>query len=327
MRNSINDCINVRDKAKNDIVEFSSAMLNTADLLGKKGENVTFITKAINKELEAFARYDAYNEMISYKGNEMLDRYKKIMAIVGVTGLANIVCILLSILLGNPMYLVIAATSLGITVMSASLTITIMKTLFGSELDIIAKRFYNEMKLKALGKVIKASLFLKKSKGKKNVKAIYEILYKSQGLKNESASVIIKSNKIISMYSKTELGGRYETEEEIKNYTGYNEFNNRKMIKEFSGNDAELEKRANMDIYGAVGELRIMMDDFTTEEKREFYPELNDIVSRYNNYMASSERDIKVKVDIAKDIDILKNKINNTLKSKTGVKKRVLEHK
>ena len=327
MRNSINDCINVRDKAKNDIVEFSSAMLNTVDLLGKKGENTTFITKAINKELEAFARYDACSEMISYKGNEMLDRCKKLMAITGVTGLANIGCILLGILLGDPMYLVIAATSFGITVMSASLIITIMKNLFGKELDIITKRFYNEMKLKALGKVIKASLFFKKSKSKKNVKAIYEILYKSQCLKNESVSVITRSNKIISMYSKTELGGRYETEEEIKNYTGYNEFNNKKMIKEFSGKDAEIEKRAKMDIYEAVGELRIMMDDFTIEEKGEFYPELNDIVSRYNNYMASSKRDIKTKVDIARDIDILSNRINNMVKAKTGVKKRVLGRK
>mgnify|MGYP004575336791 CR=1 FL=1 len=67
------------------------------------------------------------------------------------------------------------------------------------------------------------------------------------------------------------------------------------------------------------------MDGFTIKEKGEFYSELNDIVTRYNIYMASSEKDIMVKADIARDIDILRNKISNMAKSKTDAKKRTLE--
>ena len=325
MKDSINDCINDRDKAKESVTKLGGKMLNAMNLLGNNGENMTFIDYMMKKESEAFMRYDVCNELVSYKSNAVANKYKKIMAFIGITGVADSIGILfVMFLMGSPLFLSLAGAFFGFSVVMELITIAFMKGRLGSEFIAVSKRFYNKAKLKVLGTTIKASLFLRKNKSKEKVKGVYETLYKMQCLKNRYTSLMFKSNDIISVYSNSEFGGRYDTEEEVKYHTGYDEFKENKMIKEFSGKDAKIEKRAKMDIYEAVGELRIMMDDFTIEEKGEFYPELNDIVSRYNNYMASSKRDIKVKVDIARDIDILRNRVNNMVKAKTSVKKRVL---
>lgn len=326
MKESINKCINERDKARDTIIDFAGEMANATKILDMKGEKTRFINYMIKKELEAFARYDACNELVNYKSNIIADKYKKILALIGITGIAgSIGLFLVTSLLGSPLCLLMAGSYFGFSAMMGLTTIAVLKKRLGSQFIPVSKRFYNKVKLVALNKSIKTSLLLKKNKSKGKSKKIYDVMYEMQCFKSRCNSLIFKSNNVISMYSNLELGGRCDTEEEVKHYTGYGEFKENMMIKDASNNDEVIEKRIKMDIYEEVKDLRIMLDGFTIKEKGEFYSELNDIVTRYNIYMASSEKDIMVKADIARDIDILRNKISNMAKSKTDAKKRTLE--
>lgn len=326
MKESIKKCINERDKARDTIIDFAGKMANATKILGMKGEKTSFINYMIKKELESFARYDACNELVNYKSNIIADKYKKILALIGITGIAgSIGLFLITSLLGSPLCLLMAGSHFGFSAVMGLTTIAVLKKRLGSQFIPVSKRFYNKAKLVALNKSIKTILLLKKNKSKGKSKDIYGVLYEMQCLKSRCNSLIFKSNNIISMYSNSELGGRRDIEEEVKHYTGYGEFKENMMIKDASNNDEIIEKRIKMDIYEEVKNLRIMSDDFTIKEKGEFYPELNDIVTRYNIYMASSEKDIMVKVDIARDIEILRNRISNMAKSKTDAKKRTLE--
>lgn len=324
MKESINKCINERDKARDTIIKFSYEMENTTKTLDMKGEKTSFINYMMKKEFDAFMWYDVCNEVVNYKSNNIANKYKKILALIGIIGIAGSIGLFLT-LMGSPLCLLMTGSYFGLSAVMGLTTIAALKKRLGSQFIPVSKRFHNKAKLVALNKSIKTSLLLKKNRSKGKSKNIYGVLYEMQCLKSRCNSLIFKSNDIISMYSNSELGGRCDTEEEVKHYTEYGEFKENTMIKDASNNDEVIEKRIKMDIYEEVKDLRIMMEDFTIKEKKEFYPELNDIVTRYNIYMASSEKDIMVKADIARDIDILRNKISNMAKSKTGTKKRTLE--
>ena len=326
MKESINKCINERDKARDTIIKFSYEMENTTKTLDMKGEKTSFINYMMKKEFDAFMWYDVCNEVVNYKSNNIVNKYKKILALIGIIGIAGSIGLFLA-LMGSPLCLLMTGSYFGLSAVMGLTTIAALKKRLGSQFIPVSKRFYNKVKLVALNKFIKTSLFLKKnkSKGKGKSRNVYDVMYEMQCFKSRCNSLIFKSNNVISMYSNLELGGRCDTEEEVKHYTGYGEFKENMMIKDASNNDEVIEKRIKMDIYEEVKDLRIMLDGFTIKEKGEFYSELNDIVTRYNIYMASSEKDIMVKADIARDIDILRNKISNMAKSKTGTKKRTLE--
>ena len=81
-----------------------------------------------------------------------------------------------------------------------------------------------------------------------------------------------------------------------------------------------------MDILEEIKDIRNILANYPINETKDFYGELNDIVVRFDNYNKSKNyRDIRVRNSIARDTYILRNKINNMAKSKTGAKKRTLE--
>ena len=88
MKESINKCINERDKARDTIIDFAGEMANATKILDMKGEKTRFINYMMKKELEAFTRYDVCNELVNYKSNIIADKYKKILAIIVITGIA-----------------------------------------------------------------------------------------------------------------------------------------------------------------------------------------------------------------------------------------------
>lgn len=172
-----------------------------------------------------------------------------------------------------------------------------------------------------LGKELSEELAFRKDMATGSVEAIYIRMHAlATGSVFNYKEIFEADKNIVGEIVKNNLR-HYDNENKMFEFIRY--YNS--LDKKFKG-PAETLSYINLDILEEIRDIRNILANCPINETGEFYGELNDIVVRFDNYNKSKNyRDIRVRNSIARDTYILRNRINNMAKSKTGAKKRTLE--
>lgn len=192
---------------------------------------------------------------------------------------------------------------------------------FGKKLVFMKKRFQSKCRLMKLGKELSEELAFRKDMATGSVEAIYIRMHAlATGSVFNYKEIFEADKNIVGEIVKNNLR-HYDNENKMFEFIRY--YNS--LDKKFKG-PAETLSYINLDILEEIRDIRNILANCPINETGEFYGELNDIVVRFDNYNKSKNyRDIRVRNSIARDTYILRNRINNMAKSKTGAKKRTLE--
>lgn len=311
------------DEGKREFAIYAGALKEQ----GEEAEVIEKIVKLYDMQQQEIVKYRRYNKLVGYKLDIHINEVKWAIPYISLLGFLITagfgVCGFYDYFVQSSSYnylLKVALISFGYTMM-ADLALMGSTMAFGKRFAFMIKRFQSKCRLKKLGKELAEELAFRKDMTTGSVEAIYIRMHAlAKGSVFNYKKIFEADKKIVEEIDKNDLR-HYGSEDKMFEFIRY--YNS--LDKKFKG-PAENLSYINLDILEEIRDIRNILANYPISETGEFYGELNDIVVRFDNYNKSKHyKDIRVRNSIAKDIYILRNKINNMAKSKTGTKKRTLE--
>ena len=311
------------DEGKREFAIYAGALKEQ----GEEAEVIEKIVKLYDMQQQEIVKYRRYNKLVGYKLDTYINEVKWAIPYISLLGFLITagfgVCGLYDYFVQSSSYnylLKVALISFGYTMM-ADLALMGSTMAFGKRFAFMIKRFQSKCRLKKLGKELAEELAFRKDMATGSVEAIYIRMHAlATGSVFNYKKIFEADKNIVGEIVKNNLR-HYDNENKMFEFIRY--YNS--LDKKFKG-PAETLSYINLDILEEIKDIRNILANYPINETGEFYGELNDIVVRFDNYNKSKNyRDIRVRNSIARDTYILRNKINNMAKSKTGAKKRTLE--
>ena len=294
---------------------------------GEEAEVIEKIVKLYDMQQQEIVKYRRYNKLVGYKLDTYINEIEWAEPYFNILGFFITAPLVVSGLYGYFVQNLVYNSLLKCALISFCYPVMIELFLagsmmaFGKKLVFMKKRFQSKCRLMKLGKELSEELAFRKDMATGSVEAIYIRMHAlATGSVFNYKKIFEADKNIVGEIVKNNLR-HYDNENKMFEFIRY--YNS--LDKKFKG-PAETLSYINLDILEEIRDIRNILASYPINETKDFYGELNDIVVRFDNYNKSKHyRDIRVRNSIARDTYILRNKINNMAKSKTGAKKRTLE--
>ncbi len=311
------------DEGKREFAIYAGALKEQ----GEEAEVIEKIVKLYDMQEQEIVKYRRYNKLVGYKLDTYINEIEWAEPYFNILGFFITAPLVVSGLYGYFVQNLVYNSLLKCALISFCYPVMIELFLagsmmaFGKKLVFMKKRFQSKCRLMKLGKELSEELAFRKDMATGSVEAIYIRMHAlATGSVFNYKKIFEADKNIVGEIVKNNLR-HYDNENKMFEFIRY--YNS--LDKKFKG-PAETLSYINLDILEEIRDIRNILASYPINETKDFYGELNDIVVRFDNYNKSNPyRDIRVRNSIARDIYILRNKINNMAKSKTGAKKRTLE--